>query len=175
MMKRRTLINSILLHALLLLAVYVFQGMIFPYIRLIGLVPLLLPIAGTGIAVYEGRFAGGVFGIFAGIFCDVSFHEPAGLFTVLLTFTGLLIGTMADTVITRRFATYFIACFLVLAVSAFVQMFPLLVFEEVPLRPLITMAVWQTVYSLVFAVPIWFFVNALGKRAQRIAPSGRPL
>jgi len=174
-MNRRTFVVSIILHALLLMTVYVFQGMIFPQLRLIGLVPLLLPVVSTGVAVYEGRYAGGIFGILAGVLCDVSFNEPAAVFTVLLTITGLIIGTLADTVLTRGIATYFLACVAVLAVSAFAQMFPLLFFENVPPAPLMAVALWQTVYSLVFALPLWFFVRALGKRAQRVSPSGRPL
>jgi len=149
--------------------------MIFPYLRLAGLSPLLLPIVSTGVAVYEGRYTGGIMGIFAGILCDVSFNQPAGVFTVLLTFTGLLIGTIADTVIMRSFVTYFLSCTAVLAVSALIQMFPLVFFEDVPPRLLWATALWQTVYSLIFALPIWFSVRALGKRAQRVSPSGRPL
>jgi len=174
-MKRRTLIISIILHAVLLLTVYVFQGLIFPYLRLYGLAPLLLPVVSTGVAVYEGRFAGGVTGLFAGILCDVSFNEPAMVFTLLLTLTGLLVGTLADTVIMRGFATYFLSCVAVLAISAFAQMFPIIFFEGVQPQQLFQTALWQTVYSLVFTLPIWFSVRALGKRAQRVSPSGRPL
>jgi len=173
-MKRRTLIISILLHALLLMIVYVFQSMIFPYMRLNGLVPLLLPIVSTGVAVYEGRDTGGVFGLFAGILCDVSFNEPSGVFTVYLTLTGLAVGALADAVMTRGLATYFISCVAVLTVATLVQMFPLLFFDGVPFPHLLTTAIEQTVYSLVFTIPIWFFVRALGKRAQRVSPPGRP-
>ena len=173
--KQWTFILLIILHAMLLLIVYIFQGMIFPYLRFFGLVPLLLPIASTGVAVYQGRFAGGVVGIFAGILCDISFNEPTGTFTVLLTFTGLFVGIMADTVMARGFAVYYISCAAVLAVSAFVQMFPLLFFEAVSPRPLLVMALRQTVYSLIYAIPIWFFVQALGRLAQKISPAGRPL
>jgi len=174
-MKRRTIIVSIILHAVLLLTVYIFQGLIFPYLRLAGLAPLLLPIVSTGVAVYEGRFTGGVMGLFAGIFCDISFNDPTMVFTVLLTITGLLIGTLADTVIMRGFATYFLSCAAVLAIAAFVQMFPIVFFEEVMPQQLLRTALWQTAYSLLFALPLWFFVRALGKRAQRVAPSGMPL
>jgi len=173
--KRRTLIVSILLHALLLILVYIFQSMIFPYLRLAGLAPLLMPIVSTGVAVYEGRDAGGIMGMFAGIFCDVSFNEPVGVFTVLLTVMGLIIGTLADTTITRGFVTYFLCCVAVLAVSALIQMLPLLFLLNVPIQPLISVAIQQTLYSLIFTLPIWFFVRALGKRAQRVSPSGRPL
>ena len=174
-MKRQTLIISIILHALLLIVVYIFQSMIFPYLRLAGLTPLLLPIVSTGVAVYEGRDAGGVMGLFAGIFCDVSFNQPVGVFTVLLTILGLIVGTLADTVIMRGFATFFLCCVTVNIISALVQMFPFVFLYNVPFQPLMLTAFQQTIYSLLFTLPIWFFVRALGKRAQRVSPSGRPL
>jgi rod shape-determining protein MreD len=174
-MKRQTLIISIILHSLLLIIVFIFQSMIFPYLRLSGLTPLILPIVSTGVAICEGRDAGGIMGIFAGIFCDVSLNEPVGVFVVLLTIMGLIVGALADTVIARGFATYFLCCAAALIISALVQMFPLAFLQSVPVRPLMTTAVQQTVYSLLFSLPIWFFVRALGKRAQRVSPSGRPL
>lgn len=174
-MKRKTLIVSIILHALLLMLVFVFQSMIFPYLRLSGLAPLLMPIISTGVAVCEGRDAGGIMGIFAGIFCDISFNEPIGAFTVLLTITGLIVGAMADTILTRGFVTYMLCCAAVLTASALMQMQPLFFIRNVPLQPLISTALRQTGYSLIFALPLWFFVRALGKRAQRVSPSGRPL
>ena len=172
---RWTFAVSIVLHAILLMSVYLLQGIFFPYLKFFGLVPLLLPIVSTGVAVYQGRVAGGIVGIFAGILCDISFNQPTGLFTVLLTFTGLFIGVLADTVIARGLANYLLSCIAVLVLSAFAQMLPLLFFENVSPTPLLTLALQQTVYSIVFAFPIWFFVRALGNRAQRVSPSGRPL
>jgi rod shape-determining protein MreD len=175
MEKRRAFIISIIYHALLLLIVYIFQGMIFPYVRILGLIPLLLPIVSTGVAVYEGCHAGGIAGLFAGILCDASFNEPVGLFTVLLTFSGLLIGALADTVVRRGFVTYILSCIAVLAVSAIIQIFPILFFTTTPNAPLLSIILRQTAYSLVFTIPLWFFVSALGKRAQEAASRERPL
>ena len=141
--------------------------MIFPYLRSFGYVPLLLPIVSTGVSVYEGRFTGGIVGIFAGILCDISFSEPAGVFTVLLTICGLLTGALADTVMTRGFATFILCCAAVLLICAVVQFFPFVFFRGVPLQPLLQVAFRQTAYSLVFAVPFWLLVRALGKRSQR--------
>ena len=173
--KRWTFVVSIIFHTLLLLTVYVLQGMIFPYLKFFGIIPLLLPIVSTGAAIYQGRDAGGVVGIFAGILCDITFNQPTGVFTVLLTFSGLFVGFLADTVMARGFVTYIISCAIVLAISAFAQIFTLLFFENVPSAPLLDVAFRQSIFSLIFAVPIWFFVRALGKRAQRVSPSGRPL
>ena len=174
-MKKKALIISILLHALLLTTVYAFQGVIFPYMRLGGLVPLLLPVASTGIALYEGRYIGGIYGLVTGILCDISFNQPAGVFTVLLTLTGLIVGTLADTVILRGFVTYYISCAAVLVLTAFVQMFPLIVLPtyNIPAYVLLPTAIRQTVYSLILAFPIWFFVRALGTWTDRVSPSGR--
>ena len=174
-MKKRALIVSVLLHSLLIIAVYVFQAAVFPFMRLNGLVPLLLPVASTGIALYEGRYTGGIAGLFAGILCDVSFNQPAGVFTVLLTISGLLVGTLADTVILRGFVTYYISCAAVLIVSAFAQMFPLMILQSdnIPFQSLLSIAIQQTIYSLVLALPIWVFIRALGKRAERMSPSGQ--
>jgi len=143
--------------------------------RLGGLVPLLLPIAATGIALYEGRYIGGIAGLFAGILCDVSFNQPAGAFTVFLTLSGLFIGTLADTVVLRGFVTYYICCGAVLVISAFVQMIPLIISPQldIPTPSLIAIAIQQTIYSLIFALPIWFFVRALGKHTERVSPTGR--
>jgi len=174
-MKKKALIISILLHALLLITVYVFQGVIFPYMRLGGLVPLLLPVAAAGIALYEGRYIGGVYGLVAGILCDISFNQPAGVFTVFLTLTGLIVGTLADTVILRGFVTYYISCAAVLVLTALVQMFPMIVLPtyNIPAYVLLPTAIRQTVYSLILAFPIWFFVRALGNWTDKVSPSGR--
>jgi len=168
MIKKRALLISILLHSLLLMVVYIFQGVIFPFMRLGGLVPLLLPIACTGIALYEGRDVGGIAGLFAGILCDVSFNQPVGVFTVFLTLTGLIVGALADTVILRGFVTYYLSCAIVLIISAFIQMFPLITGEySIPIQLMIGTAIQQTIYSLVLALPIWFFIRALGRHADR--------
>jgi len=177
-MKRKTLFITILLHTLLLTAVYILQGVIFPFVRISGLVPLLLPIASTGIALYEGRDIGGVSGLFAGILCDISFNQPVGVFTVFLTISGLIVGTLADTVILRGFVTYFISCASVLVISSFIQVYPFIIrFGEedytIPVQSLISTTIQQIIYSLILALPIWFFIQALGKHTDRISPSGR--
>jgi len=169
-MKKKSLIILILLHSLLLMVVYIFQGMIFPFMRLNGLVPLLLPTAAAGIALYEGRDIGGIAGLFAGILCDISFNQPVGVFTVFLTITGLVVGTLADAVVLRGFVTYYITCGIVLVVSAFIQTFPFLIDMEgnTTVFTLIPTAIEQTIYSLVLAFPIWFFIRALGNWTDKL-------
>ena len=174
-MNRRAWIVLIALHALLLLTVYVLQGMIFPYMRIVGFIPLLLPIVVTGIAVNEGCHAGGISGIFAGMLCDASFNQPIGVFTVFLTLSGLFIGALADSVVMRGFFTYIVSCFIVLIISALIQIFPYFVFEQIALRALMPVATRQTAFSIFFAIPLWFFVRALGRHMENVVSRERPL
>jgi len=177
-MKRRTIIIRIFLHALFLLVVYIFQGIIFPFLRINGLVPLMLPVAVAGVALYEGRHVGGISGLFAGILCDVSFNQPVGLYTVLLTLIGLTVGTIADAAVLRGFVTYYISCAGALVVTVTVQMLMLTMSlaahnQAIPIQAFISTAIQQTIYSLILAFPIWFAVRALGKHAERFLPQGR--
>lgn len=174
--KRITTAISILLHALFLIIVYIFQGAIFPYLRLGGLVPLLLPVAVTGVALYEGCDTGGVFGLFAGILCDVSFNQPVGTFTVVLTAVGLGIGILSDSVILSGFISYYLCCAAVLFFCAFVQMTPIIALpNNIPPYEILMKVSTQTLYTLAVAFPMWFPVRALGRRAEHITPSGRML
>jgi len=175
-MKKKEITSSIILHALLLITVYIFQGAIFPFIPIGGFIPLLLPVVVTGIALYEGRYTGGLSGLFAGILCDISFNQPVGTFTVFLTVVGLGVGILSDTVVLSGFMTYYFGCAAVLIISAFVQMTPIVALpNNIPTAVLMGTAIGQTIYSLILAFPIWFLVRALGRRAERITPSGRIL
>jgi cell shape-determining protein MreD len=159
--KRWAGIVTIILYAALLIVVYIFQSMIFPFMRIAGLVPLILPIVSTGIAVSRGRMAGGVSGLFAGMLTDLSFNQPLALFTVILTLAGVGVGAMADTVIAKRFGTYFLSCVAVLAFCAIVQLSPLLIFGAAPILTLFNTALWEIVYSLVFTIPIWLAIRRI--------------
>ena len=154
-------IITITLYAVLLLVVYIFQSMIFPFITIGGLVPLILPIVSTGIAVFAGRFPGGVSGLFAGIFTDLSFNQPLALFTVILTIAGVAVGTMADTIFAKKFGTYFISCIAVLVFCSIVNLLPLLIAGTATVLALFNQALWETLYSLVFSIPIWFAIRSI--------------
>ena len=159
--KKWAKIIIVTLYAALLLVVYIFQSMIFPFITIGGLVPLILPVVSTGIAVHGGRFAGGVSGLFAGIFTDLSFNQPLALYTVILTLAGVGVGTMAETIFSKKFGTYFIACVAVLVFCSVVNLLPLLFAGAASVLALFNHALWETVLSLIFIIPIWFAIRSI--------------
>ncbi|MDR0862118.1 MAG: hypothetical protein LBN30_05025 [Oscillospiraceae bacterium] len=167
MIKRRKALYSILPNTLLLLVLYMFQGLLLPYIPRLAAIPLLLPLAVVGAGVFGGSVRGGIVGIAAGMLCDVSFHQPVASATLVLAVVGLVIGFLSDTVMARGFPTYFVCCALTLVVMAFVQMFPLLFFDGVELRPLLQTAFLQTYTSLIFTIPVYFAARAVTRREVR--------
>jgi hypothetical protein len=66
--------------------------MVFTYIPIDGIIPVLLPTAVVGIATFEGSSRGGGYGLLAGMLCDVSFNQPVIVMTVVLTLVGLSSG-----------------------------------------------------------------------------------
>ena len=101
--RRRKFIVSLLLHVPFLLILYVLQATVFTSLPLFGVKPLILPVAVVGVALFEGSTKGGVFGLFAGMLCDLSFNQPTVQFTLMLTVLGILAGLVCDTVLARGF------------------------------------------------------------------------
>jgi cell shape-determining protein MreD len=165
-MARQRNISSALYHALFLLAVYILQALLFPFITRLTVIPVLLPLAAAGIAVFEGGARGGVAGFAAGILCDLSFNQPIAVFAVVLTALGILIGVLFDTVVARGFPAYLLCGVLALFAVSFTQMFALLFFERVPAPELIRTALRQTLVSALFTPPFYFICRALGRKTE---------
>jgi rod shape-determining protein MreD len=153
-----------LVHIIFLFTIYVLQSMVFTYIPINGIVPLLLPVAVAGIAVFEGASRGGGYGLLAGMLCDISFNQPIAEMTVFLTLVGITIGALSETIMAKGFPSFFICCLSTLILTSFVQMFSLLFFDRIDVSVLLETAYKQTAYSMIFTFPIYFVVRALGRR-----------
>jgi len=153
-------------HIIFIVAIYILQAMVFTYIPLNGVFPVLLPIAVAGIATFEGSSRGGGYGLLAGMLCDISFNHPVIVMTVVLTLTGIVVGVLSETVMARGFPTFFLSCLAALVLTAFVSFFSLLFFNSVDITVLLKTAAEQTLYSMIFTFPIYFIVRALGRRAS---------
>ena len=162
-MRRQKLFIDILLHAVLILTAYTLQALVFPHITALRLTPLLLPLTVVGAAVFEGRMRGGIFGVFAGIFCDISFTQPVASMTALLMLSGLIIGFLSETIIARGFPAYLVCSVIVLAAVSFVQMFSLIFFRGIPASVLLPTAGLEILFSLIFSVPMYFVSRRLGR------------
>jgi len=154
------------LHALLLLVVYILQAEVFSYIRIFGYTPALLPLAAVAVGMLEGCQRGSIFGLFAGIFCDISFNQPAATMTLTLTLLGLFAGYLGETVVRRGLLALFVCGFGALMLTAFIQMFGQLFFENTPAGPLLLTALCQALCSLIFVLPLYWAVGYIARRTR---------
>ena len=164
-LKRKNAILSVVQYGLLLLVLYILQGLIFPWF-MTGFVPLLLCSAVAGVAHFEGSVKGGVFGLFAGILMDLSLGKPLIVFTIMLTVMGLVIGALGESLLTKRFISYIFSNIVTLIIAAFVQMFSLLFFTDASVWHLVLTAVLQTVISLIFAAPLYPIIKRMALKKQ---------
>ncbi len=160
-MSKGKIAAKVIQHALLLIIVYILQGLVFPYLRLREMVPLLLPVAAVCVAMFDGGFYGGIFGLAAGMFCDVSFNAPTLMFTVTLTVVGLAVGYLGQAVVTRGLVSCLVVCAVSLLVCSAVQCFGPLFFDGQPFGALALQALLQTAYSLLFCIPLFFVARVV--------------
>ncbi len=140
-----------LLRLLLLLLLYFLQADVFPHLRVLGACPLLLPLAAVGFGLYEGGLVGGLWGLAAGILCDLSVGGSFA-FTVLLCFAGFLAGFLGEFIMARSFLSFLLLAAAAEFCAALIQLIPLLAgVGPVPLLPAFGV---QLLYSLLFALPV---------------------
>lgn len=157
-------IKRILAHILFLFVLYILQTSVFTHLRLFGVFPLILPLAVVGIGLFEDGFSGGVWGIVAGLLCDMSIADSSVLFTISLAAIGFFTGFLSEFIMTRGFPTYFVLSVIVLALLAFLQMFRYLVFDDVGFKILSRVAVNQTLYSAIFIIPVYYPVKRVTRK-----------
>jgi hypothetical protein len=167
-MKRIKIPIALIVHIVFIIGVYILQAMVFVHLPIRGCVPVLLPIAVVGLAIFEGPASGGGYGLLAGMLCDISFNQPALIMTVVLTVLGIVVGILSETILARGFPGYFICCVGGLVLTAFVSIFSLVFFAGVSGASLLGTAINQTVYSAVFTFPLYFIVRALGRHGSRV-------
>lgn len=153
---RAETVRSALGLTLTMLLCYFFQSAVFSRLHIFGVAPLLLPLAAVAAGLLGSSGWGGAFGLLCGILCDAALGGGGLLFTVAMTVMGFFCGFLGEFVLARGFPSYLILSLAVLLISAFLQMFRLLVFDRVPLWPLAYMGLMQTLASAVFILPLYF-------------------
>jgi hypothetical protein len=82
---------------------------------------------------------------------------------------GFFSGFLGDFILARGFPSYLLLSVGALLLSAFIQMFRLLVFDHAPVWPLVRTGLLQSLASAIFILPLYFCV----RRALRSWRRGR--
>ena len=147
----------------LLLLLYILQAMVFPYIKVFGVKPLILPVAVMCVSLFDGYLRGGLFGLAAGMLCDLSFNQPILQFTIFMTALGLVAGYLFDTVMSTGFLAFLMCTAGALVVCAVIQWFPLVVYNGTDFLAVLKVTAIQTVYSAIFTFPLYYIVRNISR------------
>ena len=148
-------LRRLLLYALYLFLVLIFQNMALTQIRPLGVCPFLLPAAVVAVGMFEGASWGAVFGLFMGIFADMFYVESTVGFTLLFPAIAFAVGFVSQFFINRRFFAFMVASCAALLVTGVAQMLRVLVLEGWSFA-LLSTAILQTLWSLPPAVLAYF-------------------
>ena len=148
-------LRRLLLYALYLFLVLVFQNMALTQIRPLGICPFMLPAAVVAVGMFEGASWGAVFGLVMGIFADMFYVESTVGFALLFPVIAFAVGFVSQFFINRRFFAFMVASCAALLVTGMAQMLRVLVLEGWSLT-LLSTVILQTIWSLPPAVLAYF-------------------
>ena len=154
------------LRALILLLLYVLQTDVFTHLRINGICPLALPLAAVGFGIFDGGLTGGLWGLAAGILCDLSAGSSFA-FTALLTLVGFFSGFLSEFIMAKGFPSFFVLSIAALFISSAMQAFPTVAYAGVPLSAGALGALIQTAYSLIFVLPVYWASRGVSRLKGR--------
>lgn len=139
--------------AVALLPIWFLESYVLSRLPVLGVKPMLLPLAVVAVATVEGAWPGGTFGLAVGILCD-ALYGTAGAMTLGLTLVGVAAGLAAQYLLRQTL----LGCFLnslgaLAAIDGCRIVWRLL--GGVALGPMLRVAGLEIVWSLVFVAPIY--------------------
>lgn len=156
-------IRRALWYAVYIVAVLLAQTLMFSRIPIFGVKTLFVPAAVVAIAMLEDGVWGAMYGLLAGLLCDMAYGNTA-LFVFVFPAVGLFVGALARQFLNRQLFAYLCLSFAALVITGFFQIFRLLVFLNQDALALLSTAAAQALVSLPFAVPLYFPCRAIARK-----------
>lgn len=153
-MTRRDYLIKWGVYTLALLPVWFLEVYVLNRFPLLGVIPMLLPLAAIAVAVLEGGLAGAGFGLAVGILCDAVYYGSGGAMTLGVALLGAGAGIATQYGLRQNL----LGCFLCSAGALFlIDLLRVLhrLFLGHPLAALLRVAVPEVLWSLVFVFPIY--------------------
>ena len=154
-------------YGIALLLVFIAQTMLLNRFTVFGVCPLLLPLAVVTVASHEGTTGGTGFGIAAGVLCDAAFYNTNGFYTIMLMLCGLIAGLVAEYLLSPGFLCC-AACSLGALIGIdLIRGLYYIFSEKAIISAVLSIAVPEIVYSIVWLVPVYLIILSVYRRVGR--------
>lgn len=141
-------------YAMALLPVWLAEDLVFSRFPILGISPMLLPLAVTAVAVLEGSVAGAGFGLGVGLLWSATLSGSLpGI--LALSLAGALTGAAAQYGLKQSFAGCLVCSAAVLGAIDLLRVLRRLAGGTAPLGPMLAVALPEILVSLLFAAPIY--------------------
>ena len=157
-MTRQDFILKWLFYALALLPVWWMDTFVLGRFPVLGVAPMLLPVAAVAVAVLEGALAGAGFGLAVGVLCDAVYFGGHGFLTLGLCLIGWGAGAASQYVLSRNFGGCLLCAAAGLVLIVMVRVFAGLFTGLASLPALLRVALPEVLWSLCFVCLLypWF-------------------
>lgn len=157
-------VRRAIIYSGMLLATLLVQSIILSRIPILGVRAFIIPITVVAIGFFEGGVWGGVFGLIAGIFTDMSLDGSAVMMTIVFPVIGFFSGALPMFYFNRKLMSFVCFCLAGMLITAVCQMAKYILFTDTNVWALLLTAALQVFW----AVPFIFLVYFLNKKLVRI-------
>ena len=158
-MTRRDLFHKWFIYTLGLLPVWVLDAYILPRYPLMGVSPVLLPLAVAAVAVLEGAYAGTGFGLAVGLLWELAYPGGFGGLVFYLALAGMAMGAVSQYALSQSFAGCLICSAGVLGVLDLLRVARGLLVDLASLSDLLQVAAPEFFWSLAWTPLVWLLLD----------------
>lgn len=152
------------IYTLAYLALYFIKISVLNRIPIRGVIPELAPMAAAAVGCFEGTFGGAVYGLTIGLFSSAVYYRGGSMMIPICTFIGLLSGFTTDRQVGKNLLGVCVCGIAGIVLLEAGRVLYYHIFGGNPLAPLLTLAVPEGLYSLVFLVPVYILYTAVYRR-----------
>ncbi len=165
---KRLFILKNLIYTLVLILAYILQET--PVLlEVMGLRPNLVIAAVTAVAMTEGEFSGGLYGLFGGILCDTAAFHIFGVASILFTVLGCGCGLVTVYLIRSNWRSALLMNFLFAFIYGSVShylIYGMWGYQGAGMLYL-TKTLPSAVYTAALGIPVFFLLQNIDKRFKR--------
>lgn len=142
-------------YALALLPVWFLELFVLNRLPVLGVTPMLLPLAAAAVGVLEGTMAGAGYGLLVGVVCDAAYLSTHGAMTLGLCLLGLLTGLLARYTLRQSLVGCLVCSALVLVGIDVCRIGIRLLRGTADLPALLRVAGPEILWSMAFVFPVY--------------------